>query len=55
MKANITRELLREVTPDDKVMDIADTDVKGLIVRVMPGCAMTFAIRYAFHRCPEGN
>src|ERR1700693_281851 len=46
MKAYITRDLLRDAKPGDKVMDIADTVVKGFIVRVTPGGAMVYGIRF---------
>jgi hypothetical protein len=46
MKAYITRDLLRDTKPGDKVMDIADTVVQGFIVRVTLGGAMVYGIRY---------
>ena len=46
MKAEITRELLRDTKPGAKVFDIVDTKIKGFSVRVTPGGVMSYAIRY---------
>ncbi|NEX61733.1 site-specific integrase [Noviherbaspirillum galbum] len=46
MKAKITRELLRDFQPTDKVIDIADSEVKGFTVRITPSGAKNYGIRY---------
>lgn len=46
MRIKITRELLREQPPRAKAFDIADTDVKGFIVRVTPNGAKSYGVRY---------
>lgn len=47
MKTKITRELLRDIKPTGKTVDIYDTDIKGFIVRILPSGTMTYVIRYS--------
>lgn len=47
MRTKIDRELLRKIVPGNKVIDIADTELKGFIVRVSPGGAIAYGIRYS--------
>jgi site-specific recombinase XerD len=47
MKAEITRELLRDLKPGKHALDIADTKLIGFGVRVMPSGAIHYNIRFA--------
>ncbi|MEO8838451.1 MAG: integrase family protein, partial [Herbaspirillum sp.] len=46
MRAKITRELLRDIKPTNKTIDVMDTELKGFSVRIMPSGATHYAIRY---------
>ncbi|NLP64362.1 site-specific integrase [Paraburkholderia sacchari] len=45
-KALISRDLLRTLTPNGKIQEIADTALTGFVARMMPTGAIQFGIRF---------
>lgn len=47
MKAKITRELLRDITPKLITFDILDSEQRGFLARVSPSGSISYGIRYS--------
>lgn len=46
MQANITSRIINAIKPQDKPIEIRDTGLKGLLLRVQPSGVMTYYIEY---------
>lgn len=51
MKAKITKTSVNALKPQNKALEVVDTDIKGFLLRVQPTGRMTFYFSYR----PDGG